>query len=94
MRIAICLLLAAAIGCGAPRRSSDPQVADEEITRDIAWLYHGNERFAGVRVTCEQGVAILDGVVTDEADRDEARRIAWGVSGVREVRSRLRLRSR
>ena len=94
MRTALCLLLAAAAGCAGPRRSEDPKVRDQEITRDIMVGLHGNERFADIQVTCEQGVVILEGVVTEENDRYQAERVARGVSGVREVRSRLRIRSR
>jgi osmotically-inducible protein OsmY len=94
MRIALLLLVAVAAGCGGPRRSDDPKVRDQEITRDIAWQFHADDRFENIRVTCEQGVAILDGMVTDDNDRYQAERIARGVSGVREVKSRLRIRSR
>jgi osmotically-inducible protein OsmY len=45
-------------------------------------------------VSCKEGVALLDGIVTSESDHDQARRVAWGISGVLEVRSRIRLRSR
>ena len=94
MRIALVLAAVAAVGCGAPRRSEDPQIRDQEITRDIMMALHGNERFADVRVDCRKGVAILEGIVTGEADRHEAERLAWGVSGVQDVRSAIRLRSR
>lgn len=94
MRVAVVLLLAVAIGCAGPKRSEDPKIRDEEIARDVLWELHGNERFAEVRVTCKEGVVFLDGVVTSETDREGARRVAWGVSGVQEVQSRLRLRSR
>lgn len=94
MRIALLSLLAVAIGCGGPRRSEDAQVRDEEITRDIVWELQRDERFADVRVTCKDGVVSLDGIVTDEDDRDWAKRLAGRISGVRDVQSRLRLRSR
>jgi osmotically-inducible protein OsmY len=94
VRKAFVFLVVAAIGCGGPKRSEDPLVQDEEITRDIMVALHGNARYDDVRVTCREGVAILEGVVTDESDREQAKRIAGGVSGVREVRSRLRIRSR
>lgn len=94
MRRALALMLAVAIGCAGPRRSDDPVVRDQEIIRDIAVRYLGDDRFARVQVSCEKGVVTLDGIVTDETDKDLAYRLAWGVSGVREVRSRVRLRSR
>ena len=94
MRIALCLLLAFAAGCAGPRRSEDPKVRDQEITRDIMVKYLGDDRFARIQVSCDQGLVILDGIVTDEADREQAYRIAWSVSGVREIKSRLRSRSR
>lgn len=94
MRLAILLALATLVGCFGPRRSEDPMVRDEEITRDIQWALHGDPRFADVRVSCKEGVALLDGIVTSESDHDQARRVAWGISGVLEVRSRIRLRSR
>jgi osmotically-inducible protein OsmY len=93
-RVMVWLALASLVACGGPKRSEDPMVRDEEITRDIKWALHRDPRFADVRVTCKQGVAMLDGVVTTEADHDRARSIAWGVSGVQEVQSRVRLRSR
>jgi osmotically-inducible protein OsmY len=88
------LLLLVAASCGGPRRSEDPKVVDQEITRDLMSELLADERYADIRVTCEKGVVTLDGVVTEESDRDRAGRIAWSVSGVRDVRSRLRLRSR
>lgn len=94
MRTALCLVVALLVGCAGPRRSEDPQVRDEEICRDVAWELHGDDRFADVRVTCKRGVVYLSGVVTDEADREQARRRAWSVSGVEEIKSSLRLRSR
>jgi osmotically-inducible protein OsmY len=94
VRTALFLLVVAAAGCGGPKRSEDPQVQDEEITRDIMVALHGNARYDDVRVTCRDGVAILEGIVTDESDREQAKRIAWRISGVREVQSRLRIRSR
>ena len=94
MRTALFLVVATLVGCVGPRRSDDPQVRDEEICRDVAWELHGDDRFSEIRVTCKKGVVFLDGVVTDESDREQARRKAWGVSGVEEVKSSLRLRSR
>lgn len=94
MRIAVLVSLAVAIGCTGPKRSEDPQVRDEEITRDIVWELQRDERFVDVRVTCKDGVASLDGIVMSDSDRDQAKSLAGRVSGVREVRSRLRLRSR
>lgn len=94
MRIALLLLLAAAVGCGGPRRSDDPKVRDQEITRDILWELQQDERFADIRVTCKDGVVSLDGVVTDESDHDRAKSLAGRISGVKDVHSRLRLRSR
>lgn len=94
MRTALFLVFALVVGCAGPRRSDDPLVRDEEICRDVAWELHQDDRFADVRVTCKKGVVYLNGVVTEESDREQARRRAWSVSGVEEVRSSLRLRSR
>lgn len=94
MKIALFLMLALAVGCAGPRRSEDPKVRDQEITRDILVRYLNDDRFSRVQVACAQGVVVLDGVVTDEADKYQAERLAGGVSGVQEVKSRLRVRSR
>jgi osmotically-inducible protein OsmY len=94
MRIALLLLLAVAVGCGGPRRSEDPKVRDQEITRDILWELQREERFADIRVTCKDGIVSLDGMVTDESDHDQAKSLARRISGVKDVRSRLRIRSR
>lgn len=94
MRTALLFFLLLASACGGPRRSEDPRVVDQEITRDLMSELLADERYADIRVTCEKGVVTLDGVVTEESDRERAGRIAWGISGVRDVRSRLRLRSR
>jgi len=87
-------LLALIVGCGGPKRSDDPLVQDEEITRDIMSELIRYDRFAEVRVTCRKGVAILEGVVNDAADQEQAKHIAWAITGVRDVQARLRLRSR
>jgi len=87
-------LLALIIGCGGPKRSDDPLVQDEEITRDLMSELIRYDRFSEVRVTCRKGVAILEGVVNDASDQDQAKHIAWSITGVRDVQVRLRLRSR
>ena len=94
MKKALVILVAAALGCSSPKRSEDPQIRDQEILRDIMMSLQRNERFADVRVDVRKGVAILEGIVTGEADRREAESLAWGVSGVQDVRSGIRLRSR
>jgi len=93
--VRVCLLLVLlAAACGGPRRSEDSKVRDQEIKRDIMMEFQGDERFVDVRVTCEKGVVTLDGAVLDQAENDRAQYLAGGVSGVEEVRSRLRHRSR
>jgi len=94
VRTALVLAVVAALGCSGPKRSEDPQIRDQEILRDVMMALHGNERFADVRVDVRKGVAVLEGIVTGEADRREAESIAWSVSGVQDVRSSIRLRSR
>ena len=93
MRVCLVLVLVAA-ACGGPRRSDDLKVRDQEIKRDIMMSLRGDERFVDIRVTCEKGVVTLDGAVLDQAENERAQSLAWDVSGVEEVRSRLRHRSR
>lgn len=94
MRAILVVALAAVAACSGPKRSEDPKIQDQEIQRDLSWQLHGNPRYADIRISCEKGVVTLDGIVTDEADNEQAQRIAWNISGVRDVRSRLQLRSR
>ena len=94
MRIGLLVLLVGLAACSGPRRSSDPVVRDQEIVRDIAVKYHDDPRFDRVQIACSDGRVTLDGVVTDDNDRNAACRIAYGVSGVQEVTCRLKLRSR
>lgn len=94
MRAVPWVLVALIVGCGGAKRSDDPLVQDEEITRDIMSELVRHDRFADVRVTCRQGVALLEGAVNDASDQEQAKQIAWRITGVREVQSRLRLRSR
>ena len=94
MKAAPWVLMVLIVGCGGPKRSDDPLVQDEEITRDIMTELIRYDRFADVRVTCRKGVAILEGAVNDSSDQEQAKQIAWRITGVREVQSRLRLRSR
>lgn len=94
MRIALCLLMAAAAGCAGVRRSEDPIARDQEITRDVMMRLHGDPRFERVLVSCQDGVVALEGTVTDESDKAEAERVARRVTSVREVKSSLRVRSR
>jgi osmotically-inducible protein OsmY len=94
LRIALFLLAATALGCGGARRSEDPVARDLEVKRDILWKYQADHRFARIEVFCAEGVVTLEGIVTTSADRDDAERIAWGVTSVRKVKSNLRVRSR
>ena len=94
MRAVPWVLLALIIGCGGPKRSDDPLVQDEEITRDIMSEMLRHDRFSEVRVTCRKGVVVLEGVVNDASDQEQAKHIARAISGVRDVQTRLRLRSR
>ena len=88
------MLVLLASACAGPRRSEDPQVRDQEIKRDIMMAFQADERFSDVRVTCEKGVVTLDGAVLDREENEKAQSLAWGVSGVQDVRSHLKLRSR
>ena len=94
MRIALCLLIAAAAGCAGVRRSEDPIARDQEITRDVMMKLHGDARFERVLVSCNEAVVMLEGTVNDETDKAEAERVARRVTSVRGVKSTLRVRSR
>jgi osmotically-inducible protein OsmY len=94
MRVILAAALMTVAACGGPKRSEDPKIQDQEIQRDLSWQLHGNPRFANIRISCVQGVVTLEGMVTDESDRDLARRIARDIPGVRDVKSQLQLRSR
>lgn len=71
-------------------RRSDGRILDdvcERLTR------HGQVDASEIEVTVERGIVTLHGTVTDPADRRDAATTAKGVSGVIEVRNRLRIKA-
>ena len=54
---------------------------------------HGQLDASEIKVSCENGEVVLRGSVKDEEARKLAEECALGVSGVRKVRNKLKLRT-
>jgi osmotically-inducible protein OsmY len=68
--------------------------SDERILEDVVLLVsrHGWLDLHDVRIRVENGEVILDGSVRSEDDRRQIALVAEGVTGVTDVRNRLRAR--
>ena len=62
-------------------------IDDTKIRADIntAWIRHDTQMFRKVDLNVYEGRVMLTGVVLNADQRDEAVRLTWQVSGVREV---------
>jgi osmotically-inducible protein OsmY len=82
-------------GCAA-KTSAERAGIDQEIARNILWLYHEDPaaRFREVRVTCEDRVVTLEGRVTDPKSASDALQIALGQARGGSVVSKLDIRAR
>ncbi len=76
---AVLLLLAAA--CASPEPEEIAAV-DMEIERAILWKYRNESRFDAVEVSCHNGVAVLQGVVSTRKDALEA--VDWAREAAQE----------
>ncbi len=87
---ALALLLTA--GCGLSGcKSNKPAVSDDALTTTIQSQLAADSAIAGQQVTVQvqNGVATLNGVVSNDAQRTIAARDAAGVQGVQQVRNAI-----
>lgn len=79
---------AAAAGVGAVQeRGLEQAVVDSRIHTelDYKWLKYNKDVFAALDSAVYEGRVLVTGVVKTEAERDMAIKLAWQVSGVKEV---------
>jgi osmotically-inducible protein OsmY len=93
---------ATAIGIGASagtaaaeERGLEGAIGDTKIRAEInhLWLQADIEMYRQVTLTISEGRVLLTGVVTTESARNNAVRLAWQATGVKEVLNELQVRA-
>jgi len=77
-----------------PPSTSERAGIDQEIARNILWRFHGDPRFANVRVACEDRRVTLEGRVDDPKAAADALQVARSECRGGTVESRLEIRPR
>jgi osmotically-inducible protein OsmY len=84
-------------GCASQRSAVayEPIPNSSVIDAKVQRLLAGDPLLKGhnIKVNTFQGQVKLDGIVETEEQRQQVTKLAWGVSGVREVENNLVLRS-
>jgi hypothetical protein len=88
---AIALGMILTVGLGLAGCKAKPAVSDDALTTTIQSQLSGDSAIAGQQITVsvQGGVATLNGVVANDAQRTIAARDAAGVAGVKEVQNAL-----
>jgi hyperosmotically inducible periplasmic protein len=91
----VCSLAALLVVCGPvmAQKSTGDHVDDATITASVKTKLLGEKGVPSndVNVEVYKGVVLLSGFVKSQAEKDASEKVARGVSGVKEVRNKLRI---
>lgn len=76
-----------------PQADKTPPVDDQTLQSQVRDQLASNPAFSGINVTANKGVVTLEGTVASKEDRQQAKKMAQSVAGVKSVKDKLTVAS-
>lgn len=76
-----------------PQADKTPPVDDQTLQSKVRDQLASNPSFSGINVTANKGVVTLEGTVASKEDRQQAKKMAQSVAGVKNVKDKLTVAS-